>query len=214
MTNRSASRGTRITSRSSARARSAIRPTGSSRPRARSTSLAISRSRVSTRPTSPPPRSASSSRSPTTRRWKAGPRTAASRSPWCRKSEWCHAVRRRLVEAVEPPRVVQQDFLLHPVRQVGALGELRDVVQEVGPGPLVREVGGEEDPVLADQLDDVGQRPLLDLAREVDVALADVLHRFPAEERAPPRAPLLELVVHAIHHVGHPAGAALEERDP
>src|SRR2546428_3862044 len=79
--------GTRTTSPSWVRSCSAIRPTGSFRPGARSTSPAICKSRASRRPTSPPPPSASSSRWLTTRRWKAAPRTAASRSSWCRRSE-------------------------------------------------------------------------------------------------------------------------------
>jgi len=69
---------------------------------------------------------------------------------------------------------VEEDLLLDRVRDVRPFHELRDIVEEVGALALVGKVGGEEDLVLAHQLEDVGQRALLDAGVEVEPLAPDI----------------------------------------
>src|SRR5579884_4039675 len=116
-----------------------------------------------------------------------------------------------LRESVEPQGVVEQDLLLGAIRDIPALDELRDVAQEVLSVALVRIVRGEEDVVLPQQLDGVGQGLLVDLARVVEIAALHVLARLFRQVRRPALGAALVLLVEPVHHVRHPANARLQE---
>src|SRR5947208_9040758 len=114
----------------------------------------------------------------------------------------------RASELVEPPAVVGEDLSLLRVGEVAAVPDLVD-----RPGEAVvpvGEVGGVDNLVLADQLEGLGQEPLVGLAREVDLARPYVLARlFPDVGRLDLTA-LVVLVVHPLHPVRRPARPPLE----
>src|SRR4051812_32416430 len=79
--------------------------------------------------------------------------TVNGASPWDRRKRGrslarppsCKGIRRAAsVHPVEPPRVVVEDALLHGVRQIGSLDELRNVAHELGALALVGVVGREQ----------------------------------------------------------------------
>src|SRR4051794_40209551 len=80
-------------------------------------------------------------------------------------------------QAVEAARVRPEQLLFHVLVDVRPLGERRQVAGEALARPLVREVARPEQHVRAKALDRQRQRPLLDLDREVDVAVRHVLAR-------------------------------------
>src|SRR4026208_2568357 len=77
------------------------------------------------------------------------------------------------LEPVEPPGVVGEQLALLPVADVAALA---DLVERRGIAVIpVREAGGVDDLVLPDQLQGLGQQPLLGLAGEEDAAAPPVV---------------------------------------
>src|SRR5258705_12671075 len=122
----------------------------------------------------------------------------------------CLLSRHRRLQIVEPERVLPEDFRLHTRLEVLPVQELVDGVRPLAvPVRIVRSI---EDIFLADPADNVGNRLLLGLAREVRPAARHVLTRLGLAERRVPRA-LLELAVHVLHEERHPAGARLHEAD-
>src|SRR5580704_8565892 len=83
------------------------------------------------------------------------------------------------LESVEPPRVVGEQLALLGLGDVPALPDLieRGRVAVIP----VREVGGVDDLVLPDQLQRLGEQPLVGLAREEDGPAAHVVARLALE---------------------------------
>src|SRR5439155_25823530 len=115
----------------------------------------------------------------------------------------------RASELVEPPAVVGEDLALLRVGEVTAVPDLVDRGGETM--VPVGEVGGVDDLVLADELEGLGQEPLVRLAREIDLPRPHVVARLLPEGGRLDLAALVVLVVHPLHPVRRPARPCLEE---
>ena len=89
------------------------------------------------------------------------------------------------------------------------MDQRRNVFLEVPLVALVRIVGRPQNDVRPERARHQRQRRLADLGREEDVALAQVFARLSCAARRVVAFALL-LLVHAIHHVRHPADAAFD----
>src|SRR6266403_2076686 len=117
-----------------------------------------------------------------------------------------------VVPAVERIGIFPQDLFFGALRDILAPADRRN---HIGKQRIpMRIIGGENDAVFADPLDDVGKHLFFRLGGEKPIAMSDILAGLLLAQRRFHVAALLPFLVHALHPVGNPTGAAFEKRDP
>src|SRR6266545_1150291 len=110
---------------------------------------------------------------------------------------------------VKAQRVVPEDFSFELVADVFAGDQVRNVLTEVPLVALMGIIRRPDERILVADLRRERQRRLLDFDGEENIAFLHILARFKLATRRVMTFSFL-LFVHAVHHVGHPADAALD----